>query len=245
MSEPRKRAPLTVLVADDDDDLRALVVDNPSQGGLPGGGGARRGGASRPPERGARRFGGAPDVVLTDVLMPKMSGIGILEAVRRAHWNIPVILMTVLGDSSVHTLARKLAAVGVLRKPLGTDDVKTAVLSAAHVRVRPAVARRKSFVRSGLPRGRSLVAVLVIAFMGAASPLAHAYTIKNELTDGCHEAITTAALRACAPDAGDGRAPPADSRRAGAHRTTCSSFRIRTCRTSAARRCSWPCATTI
>jgi hypothetical protein len=38
--------------------------------------------------------------------------------------------MTVLGDGSVHTLARRLGAVCVLRKPLDIDDLRTAVLNA-------------------------------------------------------------------------------------------------------------------
>jgi two-component system response regulator AtoC len=71
-----------------------------------------------------------PDVVVTDVLMPKLSGLGVLDALRRAQWNVPVILMTVMGDGSVHTLARRLGAVCVLRKPLDIDDLRTAVMNA-------------------------------------------------------------------------------------------------------------------
>jgi hypothetical protein len=36
----------------------------------------------------------------------------------------------VMGDGSVHTLARRLGAVCVLRKPLDIDDLRTAVLNA-------------------------------------------------------------------------------------------------------------------
>jgi CheY-like chemotaxis protein len=130
MNEPQERAPLTVLVADDDEDLRALVVEILRTEGY------RVVEAHDGEElldhlRGALNGSHArPDVVLTDVLMPKLSGLGVLDALRRAQWNVPVILMTVMGDGSVHTLARRLGAVCVLRKPLDVDVLRTAVLNA-------------------------------------------------------------------------------------------------------------------
>jgi hypothetical protein len=38
--------------------------------------------------------------------------------------------MTVLRDSSVHTLAKRLGAVCVLQKPLGIEDLRSALLQA-------------------------------------------------------------------------------------------------------------------
>jgi CheY-like chemotaxis protein len=71
-----------------------------------------------------------PDVVVTDVMMPHLSGLGVLEALRRAHLHFPVILMTVLADDSVNIVARRLGAVGVLHKPFDVDDLRTAVMNA-------------------------------------------------------------------------------------------------------------------
>jgi CheY-like chemotaxis protein len=130
MSGPSERPQLTVLVADDDEDLRSLVVEALRADGyrvIEAHDGAelldhlRAGLTDSAPH---------PDVVVTDVLMPKLSGLGVLDALRRAQWNVPVILMTVMGDGSVHTLARRLGAVRVLRKPLDIDDLRTAVLDA-------------------------------------------------------------------------------------------------------------------
>lgn len=127
----RSKAPLTVLVADDDEDMRSLVVEALRLDGyqvVEARDGAElldylRGALADPTH--AR-----PDVVVTDVLMPKLSGLGVLDALHRAAWNVPVILMTAMGDDSVHTLARRLGAVCVLRKPLDVDDLRTAVLNA-------------------------------------------------------------------------------------------------------------------
>jgi FixJ family two-component response regulator len=71
-----------------------------------------------------------PDVVVTDVMMPKLSGLGVLDAIRRAQLHFPVILMTVLSDRSVFIVAKRLGAVGVLLKPFDVDDLRTAVLNA-------------------------------------------------------------------------------------------------------------------
>ena len=130
MNGPREGAARTVLVADDDEDLRSLVAETLRAEGyqvVEAHDGAELLDHLRGSLDGSRT---RPDVVVTDVLMPKLSGLGVLDALRRAQWNVPVILMTVLGDGSVDTLAKRLGAVCVLRKPLDIDDLRTAVLNA-------------------------------------------------------------------------------------------------------------------
>jgi DNA-binding NtrC family response regulator len=58
------------------------------------------------------------DVVVTDVIMPKMSGMNILEKIREMSENTQVIIMT--GEPSVDTaiLAVKSGASDYLRKPI-------------------------------------------------------------------------------------------------------------------------------
>jgi two-component system OmpR family response regulator len=123
-------APATVLVADDDEDMRALVAETLRADGY-----AVR--EARDGEELLDALEGAfddplscPDVVVTDVMMPRLSGLGVLDALRRAQLHFPVILMTVLVDHSVDIVARRLGAVGVLRKPFDVDDLRTAVVNA-------------------------------------------------------------------------------------------------------------------
>jgi two-component system OmpR family response regulator len=131
--EPESPRPpsMTVLVADDDEDMRALVSETLRADGHrvmeARDGEELIGQLERALEHPAER----PDVVVTDVLMPRLSGLGVLDALRRAHWNVPVILMTVLRDSSVHILARRLGAVCVLEKPLGVEELRSAMLQAS------------------------------------------------------------------------------------------------------------------
>lgn len=128
-----------ILVADDDEDLRALVVSTLRADGydvqeardgvelL-----ARLERASYDPRE-------RPDVVLTDVMMPGLSGLGVLDAMRRARLSFPVVLMTVLKDESIHVVARRLGALGVIGKPFDIDDLRTAI-------------RNAFALRAGLPR---------------------------------------------------------------------------------------------
>ena len=131
MTGRSERAPLTVLVADDDEDMRSLVAETLRSEGYRVVE-AHDGAELLDHLRGALNGSSArPDLVVTDVLMPKLSGLGVLDALRRAQWNVPVIMMTVMGDGSVHTLARRLGAVCVLRKPFDTVDLRAAVLDAS------------------------------------------------------------------------------------------------------------------
>ncbi len=120
----------SVLVADDDEDMRALVADTLRRDGhavLETGDGeellvALEEAIDDPSRR--------PDVVVSDVKMPRLSGLGVLAALRRARLYFPVVLMTVLADESIESVARSLGAVGVLRKPFDVDDLRTAVMNA-------------------------------------------------------------------------------------------------------------------
>jgi CheY-like chemotaxis protein len=127
---------IRVLVADDDDDMRALVVTMLRANGFDV--------VDAPDGETALDLLNAaiddpricPDVVVADVKMPKFSGLGVLSALRRAEVNVPVILMTALVDGSVATLARRLGAVEVLRKPFSADDLLRAMKKARTLRAR-------------------------------------------------------------------------------------------------------------
>jgi CheY-like chemotaxis protein/anti-sigma regulatory factor (Ser/Thr protein kinase) len=78
--------------------------------------------------------GVAPDVVLTDLQMPGMSGLEVVEAVRRDHPNLPVMLMTAHGSEEIAIRALRTGAANYVSKAaLGRELVVTLadVLSAA------------------------------------------------------------------------------------------------------------------
>ena len=132
----------TVLVADDDEDVRTLVASVLRADGyvvVEASDGAellsRLEAALEDPTT-------RPDVVVADVMMPKLSGLGVLDTLRRAQVHLPVLLMTVLEDVSIHVVARRLGALGVLHKPFDMDDLRTAVLNACLANDREHPAKR-------------------------------------------------------------------------------------------------------
>ena len=135
MSQPEDRRRL-VLVADDDDDLRALIAATLRRDDyevIEASNGAelleRLNTAIESPNK-------RPEMIISDVRMPILSGLGVLSALRRAHVSMPVILITVFADTSIRTVAERLGATGVLKKPFDMDDLRTAVVNAraAHER---------------------------------------------------------------------------------------------------------------
>ncbi|MGD0529075.1 MAG: response regulator [Polyangiaceae bacterium] len=127
----RERESAVVLVADDDDDFRAAVVAV-----------LRMGGHATLEARDGEELlevlerheydttGLRPDVLITDVKMPKLSGLGVLEALRGVRLNMAVVVLTALSDGSIDMVARRLGACGVLHKPLEPDALLAAVRDA-------------------------------------------------------------------------------------------------------------------
>ncbi|HHI97747.1 MAG TPA: response regulator [Thermodesulfatator atlanticus] len=62
------------------------------------------------------------DLVITDITMPYVSGIGILTIIKRDHPEIPVIAITGYGEE-VKSLAQEKEADAVLAKPINTDEL--------------------------------------------------------------------------------------------------------------------------
>ncbi len=102
-----------------------------------------------------------PGLVVADVRMPKLSGLGVLAALQRAQWNVPVLLITALTEEFVQTVACRMGAIGVLRKPFETDDLLTAVLNAGALFERSRSSRPPPVSTSGVdgqPRGATRAA---------------------------------------------------------------------------------------
>lgn len=68
-----------------------------------------------------------PDIILTDINMPGMSGIDFIRKVRSTGNNVPVIFITARGEKDVMLNAIRLGAGDFLEKPFEIDDVKLSV----------------------------------------------------------------------------------------------------------------------
>jgi DNA-binding NtrC family response regulator len=91
-----------------------------------------------------------PDLVLLDVMLPLMSGLAVLRALKRLSTEVPVIMMTAYAEVQTAVQAIKLGATDYLEKPLEAalvrGEVDQAIARATSVResVRTAVVGRSA-----------------------------------------------------------------------------------------------------
>lgn len=79
----------------------------------------------------SKLWGGGFDAVLTDIRLPKISGLDLMEKVRQTDVRLPVILMTAYSDPALPQLAAQKGAFDLILKPSRpkciVDSVKKAV----------------------------------------------------------------------------------------------------------------------
>ena len=72
----------------------------------------------------------APDVVVLDLMMPGIGGIGILKQIKSMELNIPVILLTGYGSKDMTIEGMNLGAFDYVLKPCNLDDLITKIQEA-------------------------------------------------------------------------------------------------------------------
>jgi CheY-like chemotaxis protein len=113
--EERKR----VVVAEDDPDLRDVIA-----GALRSAGFEVREVGSGPallavltPRTTDDAVGPRPDLVVSDLRMPGLTGMSVLGGLRERDRRLPFILITGFGDDATHATARRFGATAILDKP--------------------------------------------------------------------------------------------------------------------------------
>lgn len=76
--------------------------------------------------------GSQPNLMITDVQMPVMSGLAVLSYVKRRHARVPVILMTAFATDRLRERALAEGACAVLSKPFTSLELRE--MAARHVR---------------------------------------------------------------------------------------------------------------
>jgi len=81
------------------------------------------------------------ELVLTDLRMEPMDGLGLLAAIRAKHADVFVVIMTAFADWSTAVRAMRLGAYNFLSKPFDNAMVRSLVARALHARDRHLAAR--------------------------------------------------------------------------------------------------------
>jgi two-component system sensor histidine kinase/response regulator len=71
------------------------------------------------------------DLVITDMQMPEMDGIGLAQKIREKNINIPIILLSSVGDESKHKYPELFSA--VLNKPAKTKQLRGVIHQTLHL----------------------------------------------------------------------------------------------------------------
>jgi CheY-like chemotaxis protein len=109
-----------ILVAEDDDDMRALLSQILHSSGYEV---AEFSDGLRLMARLASAGPGEFDAIVSDIRMPGVSGIEVLEGLKGCEGAPPMILITAFGDSETHELARRLGAAAMFDKPFDVEEL--------------------------------------------------------------------------------------------------------------------------
>jgi len=76
-----------------------------------------------------------PDVIITDINMPRMDGFGFIEAVRKGDKRprVPILVLTTESAPELKTRARDAGATGWIVKPFQNDKLVAAIRQVAQV----------------------------------------------------------------------------------------------------------------
>lgn len=71
----------------------------------------------------------APDVIVTDINMPKMDGFGLIEAVRKdnRYRKVPILVLTTESDAAKKQRAKEAGATGWIVKPFEPTKLIAAI----------------------------------------------------------------------------------------------------------------------
>ncbi|MCC3282150.1 response regulator [Arthrobacter caoxuetaonis] len=76
-------------------------------------------------------YGELPDVVLLDLMMPRMDGTTALREIRRKYPEVKVVVLTSFGETERMNMVMQLGASGYLLKDAGAQEVAAAIRAAA------------------------------------------------------------------------------------------------------------------
>ena len=130
---PPPSVPPRIIVAEDDPDVRTMMAFALRRLGyqiIEARSGAELldllGEALLSGERSAR-----PEVIISDIRMPGLTGLEILAGIRQADWPTVFVLVTAFADHETYLEAARLGVDALFEKPFDVDDLATAIVNMA------------------------------------------------------------------------------------------------------------------
>jgi two-component system nitrogen regulation response regulator NtrX len=133
MSERAAKHKGVILVVDDDPDIRLSLEMSLRYAGYEIWT-AKDGSDALARIEAQAREGSVPDLILSDLKMPRLDGLGLLDAVRRQHEQLPFVMISGHGDIATAVEAMQRGAQNFLEKPLSEERVRVTVRGALRER---------------------------------------------------------------------------------------------------------------
>ena len=167
----------TILVVDDEEDIREICGETLRAAGCE----VRTADSAR--HALAILEDGGIDIVLTDLRMPGMSGLDLLQYVRQHHVGVDVILMTAHSTVATAVEAIKLGAFDYLMKPFGTDDLAN--------RIRRLAERRELVTENRLMREQLHGGAGIGGLVGTSAGMQQVYRLLLKVAPRRHPVLIT------------------------------------------------------
>ncbi len=122
--KPSLRRMPRILVAEDDPEMRRLLAWNLRKAGFDTV--ECSDGWDLLDHLGNPILSGTPDdfdLIVSDIRMPGVTGLEILEGIHETEWFVPMILITAFGSDQVHREAEELGAAGMFDKPFDIEEL--------------------------------------------------------------------------------------------------------------------------
>ncbi len=139
-------------------------------------------------------------LVLTDLMMPELDGVGLLEGVRRKHQDLPVVMVTAVHDISVALAAIRNGAYDYLLKPFEREQLLAVVrraLEANRLRVENRIyqSNLEALVDTRTKELRETIAELERSYDVTLEALGDALDLKDAETEGHSKRVTAFAIQ--------------------------------------------------
>lgn len=90
-----------------------------------------------------------PDIVITDVRMPRVGGIELVQMMRRAGFQIPILIISGYDDFSYVRSALKLGVTDYLLKPVKAEELNRQLECCAEILKKGEIVKPKNIVQAG------------------------------------------------------------------------------------------------
>jgi DNA-binding NtrC family response regulator len=118
--------PMNLLVVDDEQYVRQLCADVAKQSGM------KVTTVSTSEEAISILENSAVDILITDLKLPKSSGLDLLQRVHDQHREVAVIVLTQYGTIDSAVAATRLGALDYVTKPVRVEELRSRLERAAH-----------------------------------------------------------------------------------------------------------------